>query len=84
VAASERYNTRVEDALVRRLGVRFAARADTVAAGKRPVREIVGVPDVLLRHFSARRAAIEERYAELARTYRSAHGHQPSRAAQLL
>jgi conjugative relaxase-like TrwC/TraI family protein len=83
VAASERYNTRFEDALARRLGLRFAARADTVAAGKRPVREIVGVPDVLLRHFSSRRAAIEERYAELARTYRREHGHAPPRSAQL-
>jgi conjugative relaxase-like TrwC/TraI family protein len=83
VAASERYNTRFEDALARRLGVRFAPRADTVAAGKRPVREIVGVPEALLRHFSARRAAIEERYAELARGYRDQHGHEPGRAAQL-
>jgi len=83
VAASERYNTRFEDALARRLGARFAARADTVSAGKRPVREIAGVPEVLLRHFSARRAAIEARYAELARVYRAAHGHEPLRAAQL-
>jgi conjugative relaxase-like TrwC/TraI family protein len=83
VTASERYNTRFEDALARRLGVRYAARADTVGTGKRPVREIVGVPDVLLRHFSSRRAAIEERYAELARAYRKTHGHDPPRSAQL-
>ena len=43
VAASERYNTRLEDALARRLGVRFEARPQT-DPGKRPVREIVGVP----------------------------------------
>ncbi len=38
--------------------------------GKRPVREIVGVPPLLLRHFSKRRAAIEDRYAELLSEYR--------------
>ena len=43
VAASERYNTRIEADLVARLGVRFAARPgpDTT---KRAVREVIGVP----------------------------------------
>jgi hypothetical protein len=36
VAASERYNTRVEDGVRRRLGVTFAARADTVRRDARP------------------------------------------------
>jgi conjugative relaxase-like TrwC/TraI family protein len=83
VAASERYNTRFEDALTRRLGVEFTERADTVRRDKRPVREIAGVPDVLTRHFSRRRAAIEDRYRELAGDYRTAHGHEPPREAQL-
>jgi TrwC relaxase len=41
VAASERYNTRIEAELTARLGVRFEARSadDTT---KRPVREVVG------------------------------------------
>ncbi|SFC97286.1 conjugative relaxase domain-containing protein, TrwC/TraI family [Nocardioides terrae] len=82
VAASERYNTRFEDGLHRRLGVRFAERSGQ-AAGKRPVREIVGVPPRLTGHFSKRRAAIEDRHAELLRDYRSTHGREPSRVAQL-
>jgi len=46
VAASERYNTRLEAQLVARLGVRFADRdsdSDSDGSGKRVVREIVGV-----------------------------------------
>ena len=42
VAASERYNTRLEAQLVARLGVRFADRDDGDGSGKRAVREIVG------------------------------------------
>lgn len=82
VAASERYNTRLEDALARRLGVRFEERKDRVP-GKRPVREIVGVPAPLLRHFSRRRALIEERLTALRKEYREAHGREPGRAADL-
>lgn len=81
VAASERYNTRLEDGLHRRLGVAFVERSGAVA-GKRPVREVVGVPGRLLKHFSKRRAAIEERYGELLADYRSEHHRDPSRVAQ--
>jgi len=42
VAASERYNARVEDKLTAHLGVRFEARAATDGS-KRPVREVVSV-----------------------------------------
>jgi conjugative relaxase-like TrwC/TraI family protein len=83
VAASERYNTRFEDTLTRRLGVRFAERADSVRDDKRAIREIAGIPDVLLKHFSKRRAAIEDRYRTLASDYRHTHGHEPPRDAQL-
>jgi hypothetical protein len=79
VAASERYNTRFEDALARRLGVVFAERPGG-AAGKRPVREILGVPPALIRHFSRRRAAIEDRLTELRADYRATHRREPSRA----
>jgi conjugative relaxase-like TrwC/TraI family protein len=82
VAASERYNTRFEDALTRRLGVEFAERTGG-AAGKRPVREVAGVPVELVRHFSRRRAAIEDRFAELRAEYRRAHGREPSRGTQI-
>src|SRR3954452_1820452 len=70
VAASERYNTRFEDALARRLGVSFIERGAARREGKRRVREMDGVPLELVRHFSRRRAAIETRYAELAAEYR--------------
>ncbi|WP_310962517.1 MobF family relaxase [Nocardioides terrisoli] len=82
VAASERYNTRFEDAMARRLGVRFVERPGD-AGGKRPVREIDGVPADLIGHFSRRRALIEQRYAELRSQYRSAHGREPNRPTQL-
>src|SRR3954453_17419901 len=44
VAASGRYNARFEDALTRRLGVTFTERDGSLREGKRPVREIDGVP----------------------------------------
>lgn len=83
VAASERYNTRIEENLARRLGVEFTERPDSVRPDKRLIREISGVPGELLRHFSRRRAAIEDRYRDLASDYRARHGHEPSTQAQL-
>lgn len=83
VTASERYNTRFEDALARRLGVRFVERPSSCRADKRPVREIADIPEQLIRHFSKRRAAIEARYTELLTDYRHKHGHSPATAAQL-
>ena len=83
VAASERYNTRLEEAMSRRLGVEFTERADSIRRDKRSVREIAGVPFGLIKHFSRRRAAIEDRYRDLASDYRHSHGHEPPREAQL-
>ena len=83
VAASERYNTRFEDALARRLGVAFVERRDSVRHDKRVIREIANVPDVLLKHFSKRRAVIEDRYRALTSDYRHTHGHEPRRSTQL-
>jgi conjugative relaxase-like TrwC/TraI family protein len=77
VAASERYNTRLEAHLVDRLGVRFADRPGT-QAGKRAVREIVGVPQPLLVAWSARRVAIEERRSALSVVFQAEHGRPPS------
>lgn len=82
VAASERYNTRVEDALARRLAIQFEERPGR-SLGKRPIREIVGVPTVLTQHFSRRRALIEQRLAELREEYRHTHGREPTRSADL-
>jgi len=77
VAASERYNTRLEAHLIARLGVCFAERAATDLT-KRPVREIVGVDEGLSGVWSARRASIDARRGELAAVFQAAHGRAPS------
>jgi conjugative relaxase-like TrwC/TraI family protein len=81
VAASERYNTAVEENIVRSLGVVFTNRPDP-RTDRRPVREIDGIPPELLTAFS-RRDAIERRLETLAGEYRKAHGRDPSRAVQM-
>ena len=80
VAASELYNTAFETHLTSTLGVTFTARPGT-PHGKEPVREITGIPAEMTAFFSRRRAAIEAKYAELARDYRVNHGHDPDLAA---
>ncbi|MFI9487374.1 MobF family relaxase [Promicromonospora sp. NPDC052451] len=75
VAASERYNTRIEQFLVDRLGVVF--HTETRGRGKQGVREITGISKLLRDTFSSRRAAIEESYETLRAEYRAKHGHEP-------
>ena len=77
VAASERYNTRLEALLIERLGVRFADRPGTDPT-KRPIREIVGVDGALSRHWSKRRAAIDVRRAALSTKFQADHGRPPT------
>ncbi|SOC52913.1 DNA primase, catalytic core [Blastococcus aggregatus] len=77
VAASERYNTRLEALVVDRLGVRFADRPGT-EPGKRPVREIVGIEGPLPQLWSSRRRAIEVRRAALAVRFQADHGRPPT------
>ena len=60
VAASETYNTAVEDQLRSRLGVRFVERERR--RDRLPVRELAGVPGVLLAAFSSRRRQMESGY----------------------
>jgi conjugative relaxase-like TrwC/TraI family protein len=80
VAASELYNTVVENELHARLGLEFEDRPDTV--GKRePVREIRGFPSGVLSHFTRRRSDIEAEYRRLVAEFRVAHGRDPSLAA---
>jgi conjugative relaxase-like TrwC/TraI family protein len=67
VAASERYNTRLEAELVDRLGVTFTERT-APTGGKRAVREIAGIDERLTTHWSARRTAINKRRAQHGRT----------------
>jgi DNA primase catalytic core len=77
VAASERYNTRLEAHLVAGLGVRFAERPGR-EDGKRPVREIVGLDGRLLAAWSSRRQAIDVRRGELATDFQAEHGRTPT------
>jgi len=81
VTASERYNTRVEAELHARLGVTFTERSDAAAAvagGRRTIREITGLPEQLLTLWSARRARIDARRAQLAAGFQAAHGRPPT------
>lgn len=76
VAASEIYNTQIEAYSMADLGLKFAA-TDT-KPGKRPVREIVGVPTELNTAYSSRSAAIEHRVGELAKAFQAEHHREPS------
>jgi conjugative relaxase-like TrwC/TraI family protein len=77
VAASETYNTALEQHLHEALGVRFAERPGTDPA-KRPIREIVGVDPRLNQRWSTRRAHINTRRGELAIQFQKDHGRPPT------
>jgi conjugative relaxase-like TrwC/TraI family protein len=77
VAASETYNTALEQHLRETLGVRFAERPGT-EPGKRPIREIVGVDPGLNQRWSTRRAHINTRRGELAIQFQHDHGRPPT------
>jgi conjugative relaxase-like TrwC/TraI family protein len=77
VAASETYNTALEQHLHDNLGVRFAERPGTDPA-KRPIREIIGVAPQLNQRWSTRRAHIEARRGELAIQFQNDHGRPPT------
>jgi conjugative relaxase-like TrwC/TraI family protein len=77
VAASETYNTALEQHLRETLGVRFAERPGTDPT-KRPIREIVGIDPRLNQRWSTRRAHIEARRGELAIQFQKDHGRPPT------
>jgi conjugative relaxase-like TrwC/TraI family protein len=77
VAASETYNTALEQRLRETLGVRFAQRSGTDLT-KRPIREIVGVDPRLNERWSTRRAHINTRRGELAIQFQNDHGRPPT------
>jgi conjugative relaxase-like TrwC/TraI family protein len=77
VAASETYNTALEQHLREALGVRFAERPGTDPA-KRPIREIVGVDPRLNQRWSTRRVHINTRRGELAIQFQHDHGRPPT------
>jgi conjugative relaxase-like TrwC/TraI family protein len=77
VAASETYNTALEQHLRQTLGVWFSERPGTDPA-KRPIREIVGVDPRLNHRWSTRRAHINVRRGELAIQFQADHGRPPT------
>jgi hypothetical protein len=77
VAASETYNTALEQHLRDTLGVQFAERPGTDPA-KRPIREIVGIEPQLNQRWSTRRAHINTRRGELAIQFQHDHGRPPT------
>jgi hypothetical protein len=77
VAASETYNTALEQHLRDALGVHFAERPDTDPS-KRPIREIVGVDPRLNERWSTRRAHINLRRGELAIQFQKDQGRPPT------
>jgi conjugative relaxase-like TrwC/TraI family protein len=77
VAASETYNTALEQHLRDALGVRVAERPG-IDPAKRPIREIVGVDPRLNERWSSRRALINLRRGELAVHFQTDHGRPPT------
>jgi len=75
VAVSERYNAAMERELQAKLGVRFR---DKEVPGKRPIREIEGVPADLMDAWSKRRLEIEARTAELTERFLAEHDRMPT------
>jgi conjugative relaxase-like TrwC/TraI family protein len=80
VSMSETYNSLIERGLIDRLGVRFVETP--AGAGKRPVREIDGIPTEWLTGFSQRRSQVETHYDRLVAEYVRDHGHSPPRSVQ--
>jgi DNA primase catalytic core len=76
VAASEFYNTAMEEEFIARLGGEFVETPS--GSGKRTIRELKGIERRLIELFSTRRAEIVERREELAAEFHQAHGRQPT------
>lgn len=76
VTVSEIYNTRLEHHLEHSVGVEFAPRA-AADPGKRPIREIIGIPKGLIDAWSKREAALQVRLGELAAVFQQRFGREP-------
>ncbi|MBF6331880.1 MobF family relaxase [Nocardia transvalensis] len=76
VTVSEIYNSRLEQHLEEDLGLQFVERPGTDPA-KRPIREIIGLPWVLIEHWSQRDRAITTRLGELASLFQQQVGREP-------
>ncbi|WP_329414721.1 relaxase domain-containing protein [Nocardia vinacea] len=76
VTVSEIYNTRLEMHLEEMVGVEFAERAG-VDPSKRPIREIVSVPERLNQFWSQRDAEITQRLGQLTTAFQRRWGREP-------
>ncbi|OXR39869.1 Multifunctional conjugation protein TraI [Nocardia cerradoensis] len=77
VVVSEIYNTRLEHHLETSLGIQFTERP-APTPNKRPIREIIGIPPELIRHWSRRDAAITHRLDSLAVSFQQQLGREPT------
>ncbi|WP_181068748.1 MobF family relaxase [Nocardia nova] len=77
VVVSEIYNTRLEHHLETSLGIGFTDRP-AATPNKRPIREIIGIPAELIRHWSRRDAAITHRLGTLAVSFQQQLGREPT------
>lgn len=77
VTFSEVYNGAVEQLVRQNANVLFAPR-EQPSDGKRPVREIVGIPRDWCNHMSKRRVAIVDKMESLSATFRAEHGRAPT------
>ncbi|MEV6340968.1 MobF family relaxase [Nocardia vinacea] len=78
VAVSELYNTRLEHHLEASLGLVFDDSDAPRRRGERPVREVAGVPEVLIREWSKRSREIEDEEARLASEFQARNGREPT------
>lgn len=79
VTASEHYNQRVTELAARYLGVEFEPVVKS--RGGRPVWEVKGIPDPLMKAMS-RRDAVMERGRELLEDYRKTYGRSAPKSVQ--
>ncbi len=77
VTLSEFYNSRIRD-LFREHGATWTERPAGGIDLKRPVWELDGVPDALLRGFSQRASAVEQDRASRIIAFRREHGREPT------
>lgn len=75
VEASELYNARVQQYVTELTGLQFEARS---LNGKKPVHEIVGIDDEMVRAFSSRRGEISAALEQVTAQFVEAHGYAPS------
>lgn len=75
VEASELYNARVQQYVTELTGLHFEARS---LNGKKPVHEIVGIDDEMVRAFSSRRGEISAALEQVTAKFVEEHGYAPS------